>query len=104
LEFRSEIWLDSRPFRSTGTFPSLRMIPGPSLPRVRDGAHTSSGGGPRRVLPVEASGVPEDQEAVLGRMGGESSSARNRTDFVGCCQEGVWEGREREGAQGRYSY
>lgn len=53
---------------------------------------------------MEASGVPEDQEAVLGRMGGESSSARNRTDFVGCCQEGVWEGREREGAQGRYSY
>ena len=45
LEFGSEVAV-SRPFLRTDTFPSLRTMPGPSLPRVREGAHTSNGGGP----------------------------------------------------------
>lgn len=45
LEFRS-VTAVSRPFLRIGALPSLIMIPGPSLPRVSDGAHTSSGGGP----------------------------------------------------------
>lgn len=71
----------SRPFLRTGALPSLRMIPGPSLPRVSDGAHTSRGRGPG--WPVQAAWLPEDQEEVRRPGGGESSSVRNLTDFVG---------------------
>lgn len=46
---KSEVFV-SWPFQGMETFPSLRMIPGPSLPMVRDGAHTSSGGGPWWLL------------------------------------------------------
>lgn len=49
FELRSEMTA-SRPFLRIGAFPSLRMIPGPSLPRVSDGAQTSNGGGPGRQL------------------------------------------------------
>lgn len=80
LEFRSEKVV-SMPFLRIGTFPSLRMIPGPSLPRVSDGAHTSNGGGPGRQL--DGTGFPDDQEEVRGLGGGESSAVRNRTDFAG---------------------
>lgn len=47
--FRSEV-AASWPFLRIETFPSFRMIPGPSLPRVSDGAHASNGGGPWRQL------------------------------------------------------
>lgn len=40
----------SSPLRRIGPFPSLRIIPGPSLPSVSDGAHTSKGRGPGRLL------------------------------------------------------
>lgn len=57
------------------------MIPGPSLPRVSDGAHTSSGLGPGRLL--EGTWFPDDQEEIRGVVGGESSFVTNRTDFAG---------------------
>lgn len=68
----------SMPFLRIGAFPSLRMIPGPSLPSVSDGAHTSSGG-PQ----LEGTWFPDDQEEVRRLGGGESSSVKNRTDFAG---------------------
>lgn len=40
----------SKPFLRIGAFPSLRMIPGPSRPKVRDGAQTSNRGRPGRQL------------------------------------------------------
>lgn len=80
LEFRSEMDASS-PFLRTGAFPSLRMIPGPSLPKVREGAHTSNGRGPGRLL--EDTWLPDDQEEVRSLGGGESSSVRNRTVFTG---------------------
>lgn len=79
LEFRSEVAV-SLPFLRIGAFPSLRMIPGPSLPSVSDGAHTSNAGGPGREL--EGTWFPDDQEEVRGLGGGESSSVKNRTDFA----------------------
>lgn len=78
FEFRLAV---SRPFLRIGPFPSLRIIPGPSLPRVSDGAHTSKRGGPGWQL--GGTWVPDDQEEVRGLRGGESSSVRNRTDFAG---------------------
>lgn len=78
LEFRSEV-AASRPFLRIETFPSFRMIPGPSLPRVSDGAHPSNRGGPWRQL--DGTWFPDDPEEVRG--GGGSSSVRNRTDFAG---------------------
>lgn len=81
LEVKSKVVV-SWPFQGMDTFPSLRTIPGPSLPIVRDGAQTSSGGGPRWLL--GCTWLPEDQEVVRGRVGGEVSSVRNRTDFAGC--------------------
>lgn len=70
----------SSPFRRIGPFPSLRIIPGPSLPSVSDGAHTSKGRGPGRLL--ERTWFPDDQEAVRCLGGGESSFVTNRTDFA----------------------
>lgn len=81
FEFRSDTVV-SMPFRRTGAFPSFSMMPGPSLPRVSDGAQTSNNGGPEWLL--LGTWLPEDQEEVLGRGKGESSSVRNRTDFAGC--------------------
>lgn len=62
------------------------MIPGPSLPRVSDGAHTSIGDGPGRELEETwLPNTPEEEEEAeaWGLRGGESSSVRNRTDFAG---------------------
>lgn len=42
LEFTSQTAVSS-PFLRIGAFPSLRIIPGPSLPKVSEGAHTSNG-------------------------------------------------------------
>lgn len=77
---KSEVFV-SWPFQGMETFPSLRMMPGPSLPIVRDGAHTSSGGGPWWLL--EWTWLPDDQEEVRSLVGGDSSSVTNRTDFAG---------------------
>lgn len=69
------------PFLRVGAFPSLRIIPGPSLPKVSDGAHTSSGGGAGAKL--DGTWLPEDQEEVRSRGSEVSSSVRKRTDLAG---------------------